>query len=72
MRDDANTGGRKRGRQGLAVAALVAMAVFVLVYRQILGITQKPSWPPPPNAVTPSGAEAATQRIRRAQRDASA
>ena len=25
------------------------------------GITQKPSWPPPPDAVTPAGAEAATR-----------
>ena len=60
MRDDANTEGPRRGRQGLAVAALVAAALFVLVYRQVLGITQKPSWPPPPDAVTPAGAEAAT------------
>ena len=61
MRDDANTGARKRGRQGLAVVALVAAALFVLVYRQVLGVTQKPSWPPPPDAVTPAGAEAATR-----------
>src|SRR5688572_31702080 len=61
MRDDANTGARTRGRQGLAVAALVAAAAFVLVYRQVLGITQKPSWPPPPDAVTSAGAEAATR-----------
>jgi cardiolipin synthase len=60
MRDDANTGARKRVRQGLAVVALVVAALFVLVYRQVLGITQKPSWPPPPDAVTPAGAEAAT------------
>jgi phosphatidylserine/phosphatidylglycerophosphate/cardiolipin synthase-like enzyme len=61
MRDDANTGARKRRRQGLAVAALVAAALFVLVYRQVLGITQRPSWPPPPDAVAPAGAEAATK-----------
>ena len=60
MRDDANTGARKRGRQGLAIAALVAAALFVLVYRQVLGITQRPSQPPP-DAVTPAGAEAATK-----------
>ena len=60
MRGDANTEGPRRGRQVLAVAALVAAALFVLVYRQVLGITQRPSWPPPPDAVTPAGAEAAT------------
>ena len=59
MRDDANTGAR-RGRQGLAIVALVAAALFVLVYRQVLGITQRPSWPPPRDAVTSAGAEAAT------------
>ena len=61
MGDDANTGASKRGRQGLAVVALVAAALFVLVYRQVLGITQRSSWPPPPDAVTPAGAEAATK-----------
>lgn len=35
--------------------------VFVLVYRQVLGVTQRPSWPPPPDAVTPAGAQAATE-----------
>ena len=61
MRDDANTGARKRGRQGLAVVALVAAALFVVVYRQVLGVAQKPSWPPPPDAVTSAEAEAATR-----------
>jgi cardiolipin synthase len=60
MRDDANAEGPGRGRQGLAVAALVAAALLVVVYRQVLGITRKSSWPPPPDAVTPAGAEAAT------------
>ena len=35
--------------------------MFVLVYRQVLGISQKDSWPPPPDAVTSAGAEAATR-----------
>ena len=61
MRDDASTGARKSGRRVLAVVALVAAALFVLVYRQVLGITQRPSWPPPPDSVTPAGAEAATK-----------
>jgi cardiolipin synthase A/B len=40
---------------------LVAAALFVAVYRQVLGITQRPSWPPPSDAVTPAGAQAATE-----------
>jgi cardiolipin synthase A/B len=52
---------RHRGRRGLAVAGLVITAVFVIVYRQVLGITQRPSWPPPSDAVTPPGAQAATE-----------
>jgi cardiolipin synthase len=60
MRDDADSERPRRGPQGLAVAALVAAALFV-VYRQVLGITRKPSWPPPPDGVTPAEAEAATK-----------
>ena len=44
-----------------AVALLVLALVLVVVFRQVLGITQRPSWPPPANAVTASGAEAATE-----------
>ena len=58
---DANTEPSRRGRRVLAVLGLVAAAVFVLVYRQVLGISQKSSWPPPSDAVTAAGAEAATQ-----------
>ena len=36
-------------------------AAFVLIYRQVLGITQRPSWPPSSDAVTPAGAQAATE-----------
>ena len=35
--------------------------MFVVVYRQVLGITQRTSWPPPPDAVTSTGAQAATE-----------
>ena len=38
-------------------------AVFVLVYRQVLGITQRPSWPPPPDAVTSAEAQRATEEF---------
>src|SRR5215207_6921828 len=51
----------RRGRQALSVGALVASLLFVGLYRQVLGVTQRPSWPPPPGAVTSSGAEAATE-----------
>jgi cardiolipin synthase len=40
---------------------LVAAALFVLVYRQVLGVTQRKSWPPPPDAVTSAAAQAATE-----------
>jgi cardiolipin synthase len=59
-----------RGRRGLAVAGLVLAAVFVVVYRQLLGITQRPSWPPPPDAVTPVQAQAAMERFEGRPHDA--
>jgi cardiolipin synthase A/B len=64
MSRDASTGpARRPGRTALAIAALVGAAVFVLVYRQVLGITQHSSWPPPAGAVTSAGAQAATERF---------
>src|SRR6186997_2000734 len=62
MSRDASTGLRRRRlRRALAILGLVVAGVFVLAYQQVLGITQRPSWPPPPGAVTASGAEAATE-----------
>jgi cardiolipin synthase A/B len=58
MRGDAGTG---RGRRGLALAGLLLAAVVVAVYRQVLGIVQRPSWPPPPDAVISADAQAATE-----------
>jgi cardiolipin synthase A/B len=58
MTGDASTG---RGRRGLALAGLVLAAVFVVVYRQVLGIVQRPSWPPPPDAVISADAQSATE-----------
>jgi cardiolipin synthase A/B len=49
------------GRIALAVTGLVSAGLFVLVYRQVLWITEQDNWPPPPDAVTSAGAEAATQ-----------
>ena len=45
----------------MAVALLMLALLFVLVFRQVLGITQRPSWPPPADAVTSAGARAATE-----------
>lgn len=43
-------------------------AVFAVVYRQVLGVTQRDSWPPPPDAVTSAGALAATKAFAARQR----
>jgi cardiolipin synthase A/B len=59
-----------RGRRGLAVAGLVLAAVFVVVYRQVLGVTQRSSWPPPSDSVTPSAAQSATERFSGRPHDA--
>ena len=47
-------------RGSLVMGGLAGAAVFAL-HRRVLGITQRPSWPPPPDAVTPAGAQVATQ-----------
>jgi len=44
----------------LAFPALVA-AGLVAAYRRVLGCPQRPSWPPPDDAVTSAGAQAATE-----------
>ena len=36
-------------------------AAVLAVYRQVLGIRQRPSWPPPADAVSSAGAQAATE-----------
>jgi cardiolipin synthase A/B len=45
------------------VLTLVALAAagLLVVHRRVLGIDQHPSWPPPADAVTPDGAQAATE-----------
>ena len=52
---------RGRARAAGAVIALGLALLFVVVFQQVLGITQDPSWPPPPDAVTAADAEAATE-----------
>src|SRR3954452_16197564 len=44
----------------LAVAGGVGV-LLVLAGRRVLGVTQRPSWPAPSGAVTPGGAQAATE-----------
>jgi cardiolipin synthase len=60
MRRDASTGHSRR-RAALRVVALAAAALFVLVFRQVLWITQDDSWPPPAGALTSADAQAATE-----------
>ena len=62
MSRDATTSVRRRRlRKALAISGLLAAGLFVLLYQHVLAITQHPSWPPPPGAVTSAGAEAATE-----------
>ena len=58
VRADARVG---RARTVVSVSLLVVALFFVVVFRQVLGVTQRPSWPPPATAVTAAGAEAATE-----------
>ena len=46
---------------GFIVSAVALL--FVFAYRRVLGVTQRPSWPPPADAVTPAGAQAATEEF---------
>ena len=50
-----------RGRLVLAVAGPLVAAAFIVAYRQVLGITRRPSWPPPAGAVTRRARRRATQ-----------
>src|SRR5688572_9736350 len=47
-------------RRVFALVVAVFAAVFVFAYRRVLGVVQRPSWPPPADAVTAAGAQAAT------------
>ncbi len=57
----AHTHAGGRARTAIAVVLLMLAFLFVLVFQQVLGITLRPSWPPPANAVTAASAEAATE-----------
>jgi len=58
MPSDANRGW---WRPTLAAASVVLAALFVLVFHQVLGVSQSDHWPPPPDAVTADDALAVTQ-----------
>ena len=59
MGRDATTGAASR--RALAAVALVGLPVLIELYRRVLAIPQRPSWPPPRDAVTSAGAQAATE-----------
>jgi cardiolipin synthase A/B len=61
------------GRRALGIGGLAAAGAVVGAYRKVLGSPRRPSWPPPHDAVTSAGAQAATEafaRRRRRARDA--
>jgi cardiolipin synthase len=49
------------GRRSIAIASFAGAALFVGAYRKVLGSPRRPSWPPPHDAVTAAGAQAATE-----------
>lgn len=48
-------------RSAFAVVGILFAAFFFVVYRQVLKIVQKPSWPPTPDAITSAGAQKAAE-----------
>src|SRR5687767_13513649 len=52
-----------RARHIVTLAAAALAAAFVAVHRRVLGIRERPCWPPPPDAVTAAGAPAATEAL---------
>jgi cardiolipin synthase A/B len=48
-------------RRVFALVVAASAAAFVFAYRRVLGVVQRPSWPPPADAVTAAGARAATE-----------
>ena len=62
-----------RGRRALGLGGLAAAGAAVGAYRKVLGSPRRRSWPPPHDAVTSAGAQAATEAFakrRRRSRDA--
>ena len=50
-------------RSALAVVGILFAAFFFVVYRQVLKIVQKPSWPPTADAITSAGARKAAEQF---------
>jgi cardiolipin synthase A/B len=50
-------------RPVLAVLGLIVAFLFFLLFQQALAVTEKPSWPPGPGAITAAGAQIATERF---------
>jgi cardiolipin synthase len=50
-------------RSALAVVGILFAAFFFVVYRQVLKIVQKPSWPPTADAITSAGAQKAAEEF---------
>ena len=48
-------------RKAAGFATLAGAALVAGAYRKVLGSPRRPSWPPPHDAVTPGGAQAATE-----------
>ena len=64
MSDQTETRRRRRWwRPALAILGILFAAFFYLVYRQVLAIQQKPSWPPTATAITSAGAQRATEHF---------
>jgi cardiolipin synthase len=60
-RDTSRRAAPRRGRRALVVVALLCAWLLVALYRRVLSIPQRRSWPPPPDAVTSAGAKAAIE-----------
>ena len=61
------------GRRALGIGGLAAAGAALGAYRKVLGSPRRLSWPPPHDAVTSTGAQAATEAFakrRRRSRDA--
>jgi len=50
-----------RVRGAIGIASLTGAALVAGAYRKVLGSPRRRSWPPPHDAVTPAGAQAATE-----------